>query len=426
VSDTLNDAVFAPLEPHGSLTPEVIAALAYEFGSTTVDEFRAALPAQLAVQMKENRGNNNLPADVPASKAVLALLSFMDELRIGIAAPQPVAPALPSEIKLITDKHPRDMSLRELLTELRDNPASYAELKDFVMGHQQVLDAVSASRSVYWVVLDPETKTLDVEATITYLHQMASWTNSPKTTGDGRYPLEFTTVFGDNELFWVNPFATSSKNAVVRGPVLVMGDQVYHLRDLGLRGAAYVWAAYYEKSDLWPKTIDPAGHIPAAFAPDLDPNGRWGIIVQEFEAAIERDPTLLSRIQVNVTSADAEELIGTVAARQGVESEHDEAWYENELRMRCRRNGVDMGGGSERITDRILPSLHLGNGAVRCSNVLVLNSIRYGSGAIDGEVWVHATKTSVHRGSGDAPGIRYCTTWRELYYKAIELKLIVL
>jgi hypothetical protein len=428
VSDALNDAVFAPLEPHGSLTSEVIVALAKEFGTMTVDEFRGTAPGLLTVRMKQNRDNNGLPADIPASKAVLALLDFMDELRVGVAAPQPVAPGLPSEIKLITDKHPRDMSLRELLAKLRDNPASYAELKDFVMGNQWVLDAISVSGSIYWVIMDPKVERLDVEATMDYLHRLTHWTQPPKTTEDGRYPVEFTAVFGDNEPFLVNPFATSSRDMAVRGPVLIMGDRTYHLRDLGSRRQAYVWAAFYENVPdghlLWPEKIDPAEHIPAAFAPTLAPSGRWATIIRDYEAAVRRDPALRNRIQLELSRMEVEALAGAVAARQEDEPEHDEAWYKAELRKRCGQTGIDMGGGSRIVRNSILPSIHLGDGVIRCSKVLVLDSLRYGSGAIDGDLWVHE-KTAVKRGSGEAPGIRYCTTWRELYYKAIEFELFV-
>ncbi len=401
--------VFDIMEPDGGtiITAESIAALRTLFGDRLISEFTGKEPRDVAPEIVASRERIQLPESIPAAKLAVAMLNFMREMGFTAAAkPQEQV------VRVVQDKHPRDMNLRELLEELDKNPSRYTELVQYINAQLEVQTAIRKSPN--WAVTVAGSKDrLDVDVTMTRVDSLNKHTIVQNKMADGRYPTSLARVFGQEERYMLNPFASSLDEAAVRGPIW----RDYDLGNLSEEvHLAYIWARFIVGHKVWPPQIDNYDHLSQAFAPVL--SERWLEIVEDYRSAKQNgDPSVegLSRYLSPQDLRSRRPFVGNAPQR-------DETWYKRQLEQRAGR-AIEQINSSIRLERRIIRSARTTNSNITLTDVIALGSIVTSNSNIRGRFYVpQGTHISTSHGS-ITPDI-FELDYEGLYNKAIELGII--
>lgn len=400
------ETVFTSIEPHGVLTAEVISALRHMLGERDITEF-ATMPVHvLANEITARREACGFPTSVRAGDAAKALLEYMRMMEYIPAQPVNVTPAI---IKVVRDKMPAEMSLLELLEALAGNSSRYHELLPFI--EQDNLVRQAAYKTPNWAVATIDGQHLDSLETLAYIKHLALRTSLVRAkVTSGRRPTSLARIFGQEERPMFNPFATTTNEVVVTGPIW----ENYDLGNLDEDVHLAYWWALQTSHRAWPRVIDLYDHVPAAFAEEL--TGRWAEIVDDYRAAkAAGDESTLGLSRYAPSGAASRRPFGGSLQR-------DEAWYRAELEKRAGR-GVNQTNESIRMGRRIVRSLMTTNSAIHLDGTIVLENIETTNSRIRGRAYVPIGAYVSTTNASVTPDI-YEMTWQDLYNKAVELGII--
>jgi len=408
VSETM-DSVFNILEPQGHLSSDVISALRGMFSERLVSEIGAMAPKDLAPEIISRREQHNLPSTVAAGVIAKELLDFMRDMGFtGGSSGQ----GLPTKIELVQKTHPRDMSLRELLETLDKDASRYNELVQYINGLPEIQRALLRSPNWAVTVVGRKDK-LDINATLDRVSRLIQHTIVQNKLPDGRYPTLLARVFGQEERYMLNPFASTLDEAAVRGPIFRDFDLGNLAEEVHL---AYIWAAFVVGHKAWPGKIDNYDHLPQAFATEL--SGRWQEIVDDYRAAKQNGEPSTEGLSRYLSPQD----LRSRRPFGGNTQQRDDRWYREQLEEHCGRE-IEVSSGFDSASHCIVSYVRVSSGSARLNNVISLGDIRVSSGSISGTGWapqgarVRASSGSLSRGI-------QTLSWKRLYEKAVELGII--
>jgi hypothetical protein len=358
--------------------------------------------------------------DMPgAFKVAGTLLDFMREAElIGLPNAAPAAPAQPMAVTVVMPTKRTDMGLGELFTELTEHPEDADELVILINQQTAVQQANAKLRGSGEWAIPNEDGSLNVAETLEYVRHLAARYTQPQRKWKGQYwPTTLERALGRDQRIMLYPFATGTQDLLLVGPDR-FGNDWSKLSDAVHE--AIIDAVTRRILSVNTETdIRRVSH--ELFGDELPAYLRE--IVEDYEQRKARGMKIeryATAEQLRAAGLD----LGTTGSRHPFEGEpeHDDAWYEAQLRDIALRT-INSGGSNVNRENCVLTTINSGGGNIRLTNVIVLGSVNSGGGNIRGTFY-QAPGRSVSAGGGNDSSASYNWSYKRLYAKAQELGLI--
>ena len=311
-----------------------------------------------------------------------------------------------------------DMSLKELLSLLADNPDRADEILAYVQAQPQVINAQRKHERLA-IVRDGR---LDVDATVRYITHLARDYTQSVELFEGIRPTTFAKAAGTDSRPYIHPFTGEP----IEGPD-ELGFDFSTLDEE--RHNALLWASI-TKHPAWPAVVDRYSMSLEVFETNLPQ--RWKLILDAFRAAKADGDELATRINRYYPKdlMSALGLGGNTAGRRlpfgsnpaTPEPERNEAWCKEQL-IEVAQAAIRTGGSNIRRSNCVLGSTISDGGNIDLQNVIVLANIHTGGGNLSGTIYM-APGTTVYTNGGNNRASVYDCTWQRLYEKAVQLGII--
>lgn len=186
----------------------------------------------------------------------------------------PVEPKQP--LKVVFDKTPGQMNLRELLEALIADPSSYPDLRPYIESNHRVQRPSQRSKGL-WVIPGIQGG-IDIDLTLDYISYLDNQFAVPQNEFRGRRPVTLDRALGINNRALIHPFTGH--------PVQGLDENGFDLSQLSdPLHEALLWAAV-TKHSAWPQQItDLYGFTEQLFQSPLAT--RWQRIVADYSYAKE-------------------------------------------------------------------------------------------------------------------------------------------
>lgn len=191
----------------------------------------------------------------------------------------PVAPEQP--LKVVFDKTPDQMNLRELLEALVADPSSYPDLRPYIESNHRVQRPSQRAKGL-WVIPGAQGG-IDIDLTLDYIIHLNNQFAAPQNEFRGRRPVTLDRALGINNRALIHPFTGH--------PVQGADENGFDLSQLSdPLHEALLWAAV-TKHSAWPQQItDLYGFTEQLFQSPLA--ARWQRIVADYSYAKENGDDL--------------------------------------------------------------------------------------------------------------------------------------
>jgi hypothetical protein len=279
----------------------------------TFEQFLAALPssdvltADIRAKLEEAWGNRPI-TDFSTQYGVYGLVQMLTEVlteqsnddrlavaealhqmlqRFGFNQATPTPAFGPMEVKVQLERTLDQMSLRELLEALLNEPDRHSEIVPYIEGKPPVQRATLKSNGL-WAIPDANGK-MDVNATLQYVEHLSKEHSAVQRMVNGQRPITLNQALGIDNRALIHPFTGKP----VTGPDANDFDFSRLNRELLL---ALQWARASEHP-MWPNPVDVYGHSEEVFQTPL--KRRWQTILDDYRHALESHDQIAGLTQAN-------------------------------------------------------------------------------------------------------------------------------
>lgn len=405
-SDTIsNDEVARTLELIGDMLVDDVLAL------RPIDLARHIVKQQDGGQQDSSSTTKPLANLTPAQSSKIAkeLLAFLHGMYGSPASASATTQDKPLDVHVTLSKSPEQMTLKELLVLLNGDPTQYSDLLVYIQRSPQYHTA--ARRTVNCVVPAASGTGIDVEATLTYIAQLAKRGAHIQRHVQNRRPTSLARAFKHDDRPLVNVFTQEPTN----------GPDAYG-RDWGNLSSdfheALVWARKTQHVG-WPTGGDFFVLTGEVMEQKLNP--RWQGILDDYLAAkANEDPTTvgISRYY-NVASRGSMTSLRNEQSSAPVMTEQDyrQALYD------IAEDYAHVRSSSLSKSNMVIRGFGVNSGSASLHNVIVLEDSHVNSGSLDGSILKHARAT-ITVGSGTNGARILSRNWQQLYAEAQCMGLI--
>lgn len=387
------------------LTDPVLVAIGHHWPARPAHEVTALSVFELAKELVTVLPDPDYDAAVRFNVAK-ALSAFLREAELD---GPPARGADPQTIKVVLDKHPRDMGLRELLVLLIAEPARRDEVMPYLEADRQIR-VVDRKCGGKWVIT-AEGGGVDLAATLEYVSNQTNPLSVPQRQFKGRRPVTLDHALGIDSRPLIHPFT----GVPLVGPDANGFD--FTELDPALHDAL-IWARS-TGHEAWPTTIDVWEYCTQVFAASLNP--RWQRILDDYlHAKEEGDEAALRASRFLPRGAPLDRayafVVGLVSGGSHAAGK-DEGYYEAKVRA-ASVGPYENNSNTAAVDGDIYDSVSVDTNTVRFNGTILLGGGRINTNTATGTIY---TPRGVRRPSINAntDTVKFVScSWKDLAERA--------